>query len=596
MASQGVNLTTSPRRVGQLADVGSRWSAQTSRSSLAIHVSESGPGKKPVREPTSEYCRVAAHCDTLAHNISPSISKGLPNVTADFCNSTSMRRHGAFAFALLAALVAGGWAAGPAEAQELEGVINVQKFSPAPGPRNFIVTRGLRSDGEHALGVGFLAHYANKPFLVNSINEFGDESEVLVVENLATADLMFTYTPISPLQVGLRFPVTYIKGQGLTTDGAAAELEGEGVDATGLSDPELEVKFRFLGQVESPFTMGVAGFVTAPAGEATAEGQFMGAETFTGGGRLIADFQAGPLFTATNIGYRFQPTARVGASEVGSEALFGLGVGVAASPVFGLLADVHGTSTLGGGEGTNTLELAAAARITPISTPIAITLGAGPGLIHSIGGPVLRAFLGVAYVSRATDTDEDGLIDVEDQCPADAEDVDGYEDSDGCPDVDNDGDAIPDDADKCPGDPEDIDGFDDTDGCPDNDNDKDGLPDVSDRCPDKAENVNGFEDEDGCPDVPDTDADGVIDSEDKCPKEPEDTDGFQDTDGCPDLDNDGDGIPDDSDECVDEAEDMNGTADEDGCPDDGVEPPSGSSPPASGGGGRLGSEDNPIEL
>ena len=63
-----------------------------------------------------------------------------------------MRRRGAFAFALLSALGVGCWEAGPAEAQELEGVINVQKFSPAPGPGNFIVTRGLRSDGEHAIG------------------------------------------------------------------------------------------------------------------------------------------------------------------------------------------------------------------------------------------------------------------------------------------------------------------------------------------------------------------------------------------------------------------------------------------------------------
>jgi outer membrane protein OmpA-like peptidoglycan-associated protein len=65
---------------------------------------------------------------------------------------------------------------------------------------------------------------------------------------------------------------------------------------------------------------------------------------------------------------------------------------------------------------------------------------------------------------------------------------------------DRDGDGIPDDVDKCPDEPEDMDGFEDEDGCPDPDNDKDGIPDVSDACPNEPETVNGFQDEDGCPD------------------------------------------------------------------------------------------------
>ena len=54
-------------------------------------------------------------------------------------------------------------------------------------------------------------------------------------------------------------------------------------------------------------------------------------------------------------------------------------------------------------------------------------------------------------------------------------------------------------ADKCPLIPEDIDGFEDQDGCPDKDNDQDGIVDARDRCPDQPENIDGIEDEDGCP-------------------------------------------------------------------------------------------------
>jgi len=210
------------------------------------------------------------------------------------------------------------------------------------------------------------------------------------------------------------------------------------------------------------------------------------------------------------------------------------------------------------------------------------------------------------------DRDGDGIPNREDKCPDVAEDPDGFEDEDGCPDPDNDADGVPDAKDKCPGTDKDVadnfaktkedrDGFQDGDGCPDPDNDGDGVPDSVDQCPgtdaDAAdgfaktkEDRDGFQDADGCPD-PDNDADGVPDTTDQCPgtdadaadgfaKTKEDRDGFQDADGCPDPDNDTDGIPDIEDKCpgtdADVAdgfaktkETINGFEDDDGCPDTG---------------------------
>ncbi len=176
----------------------------------------------------------------------------------------------------------------------------------------------------------------------------------------------------------------------------------------------------------------------------------------------------------------------------------------------------------------------------------------------SIGGFVL-----------AQDGDRDGIEDKMDKCPEKAEDFDGFEDDDGCPDFDNDGDGIGDDKDSCPDLAEDFDGFEDVDGCPDLDNDGDGISDVDDKCPNEPEDFDGSEDSDGCPDVlQDSDNDGVSDDLDRCPLKPEDLDGFQDEDGCPDLDNDLDGILDASDQCPNEPETFNGYLDEDGCPDE----------------------------
>jgi len=135
---------------------------------------------------------------------------------------------------------------------------------------------------------------------------------------------------------------------------------------------------------------------------------------------------------------------------------------------------------------------------------------------------------------EAGDMDGDGIPDDVDQCPKEPEDKDGYQDADGCPDLDNDGDGIPDKDDKCPNEAEDFDGFQDADGCPDNDNDGDKISDAADQCPNEPEDYDGFQDNDGCPD-PDNDGDGIPDGQDKCPNEPETKNGYQDADGCPDT-------------------------------------------------------------
>ncbi|MDY0001566.1 MAG: OmpA family protein [Polyangia bacterium] len=179
------------------------------------------------------------------------------------------------------------------------------------------------------------------------------------------------------------------------------------------------------------------------------------------------------------------------------------------------------------------------------------------------------------------DNDGDGIPDEKDKCPNEAEDKDGFQDEDGCPDLDNDGDSVPDEKDKCPMHPgpsehkgcpkdmldsdgdgipdvrdkcpneaEDKDGFQDEDGCPDPDNDGDGILDDQDKCPNEAEDKDGFQDDDGCPD-PDNDEDGVCDDNptiqknldkyvsrcigrDKCPGKKETINGVKDADGCPD--------------------------------------------------------------
>jgi hypothetical protein len=185
-------------------------------------------------------------------------------------------------------------------------------------------------------------------------------------------------------------------------------------------------------------------------------------------------------------------------------------------------------------------------------------------LNDAVGIPAVRPVLGIGWAPRFEDADEDGIGDDDDECPELAEDKDGFEDNDGCPDFDNDDDGVSDEDDRCPKELEDADEFQDEDGCPDPDNAGDTIPDVDDGCPGEAGPKTGGP-KPGCP-IVDSDKDGVLDSVDRCPSEPEDLDAFEDDDGCPDPDTDGDGVADVEDECRDQAGQARPETQWHGCP------------------------------
>jgi OOP family OmpA-OmpF porin len=448
---------------------------------------------------------------------------------------------------------------------------SAQRFDPAPGPRNFLTTRGVRTDGEMAWSAGLSLNYSNTPIKVKSClsDVPGDcsgglqERTLKVIENMAQADVMGSLTPIPKLQVGLRIPVAFANGNGIDEF-----AQPKSVSKFGMADPELEAKYRIYGEIKDPVVAGVSVYATAPMGHLTAPHAYLGDETPGAGLRAIFDGEAGPISFGANLGGIIRGTGRMDTTKVGSELRWSAAAGYRPSPLLRVLIDGFGSTRFTTAAGENAIEIDGAAQLTPLGSPLAFQAGAGFGPIVGFGVPVVRALLGASYTFEKRDRDNDGIDDALDQCPTEPEDKDGYEDSDGCPEADNDLDTIPDKSDKCPNQAEDMDGFEDTDGCPDLDNDKDGIPDTGDRCPNEPETKNGFDDTDGCPDAADRDRDGVPDDKDACPDDPEDTDGFEDTDGCPDPDNDKDGIPDDQDECVDEPETFNKFEDEDGCPDD----------------------------
>jgi len=437
-----------------------------------------------------------------------------------------------------------------------------------------------------------------------------------IVRQGFTGTFSFNFGLFDRLVLGIQLPITFFRGDavqvpnrtaeggtcvGATAAGCLYNYQATGLRSQGVGDLTIHAKARLLNLGKSPVGIAMilrAGFPTAKAD------QFAGEPGFSLWPTAVFEFQPiEKIRLALEGGYRWN--SQQGATFIWdglSNPGAGVPLGTATEPVddpnagrvftyndlitFGLgssfriarsldlLLEFYGTQIAQeiGTKGTLSMEVLGGFKYF-VTNKSFLFIAAGAGIPKTgFQAADIRATIGFRYEPAVGDRDKDGIPDDDDACPDDPEDKDGFEDSDGCPDLDNDGDGILDVDDACPFVKEDYDGDRDEDGCPEGregDRDGDGIPDSIDNCPDEPEDFDGFQDEDGCPD-PDNDGDGILDTRDLCPNDPEDFDGFQDEDGCPDPDNDSDRILDVDDACPNDPETYNGYQDEDGCPDKGL--------------------------
>jgi hypothetical protein len=466
-----------------------------------------------------------------------------------------------------------------------EASFQLQLFEPelsdraitVPGPSTL---RHLQYD------MGTVLHYGHKPLVFAS----SETAETEVVRQQTMLDVLAWIGIFGRADVGVALPLA-VSQSGEYFD-RREDAAGESVTRTGLGDTRLVGKVRLLGNGRG-LGLAFAPVVTLPTGNNAASGtgsknNLTGEKAPTVRPRVVGGWRDGRVMGSWYLGYLWRKNTDYisGADErivVGDQILYGAGGAYrlvdnveAIGEVFGRMGAVNRNLDAAPAE----LDVALRAEPLPRKlTGLYVMAGGGAGIHAGIGTPVVRAFLGVNWAPDYADTDGDHLYDRFDLCADRAEDRDGFDDGDGCPDPDNDQDLLQDGSDRCPTEAEDRDEFEDEDGCPDPDNDGDRIPDIQDECPfvagsapykgctaesydsdgdglkdasdkcvQEAEDPDGFADEDGCPD-PDNDADGVPDGEDDCPAQAEDKDDFQDGDGCPEPDNDADGVPDASDKC-----------------------------------------------
>jgi OOP family OmpA-OmpF porin len=334
--------------------------------------------------------------------------------------------------------------------------IDVERFKPAVTHDGFVTAEGsaVRPEDDR-WEFGFFANYSRGALVI--VNSGGDLKKG-VVENRVGHDLMASVTVIGPFAIGLGVPF-FIPQTG-----------EDDPDVGGLGDVRLVPKIRILDDREL-FGLAVAAELRAPSHVGDFSG---GARNVVFAPKLIADHRF--WGSGWRIGANAGVTLREGTEYLNINAASEFNYAVALGYRFGGEDGIAkiGAEIFGGlglvelDEEELPLEGLLYAKIFP-SNEWVLSFGPGMGLVGGYGVPTFRAFFGVRYQPTNNDRDGDGIPDDEDKCPDEAEDKDGEDDLDGCPeeDPDDDKDGVPNSEDDCPGEKETINGVDDEDGCPD---------------------------------------------------------------------------------------------------------------------------------
>ncbi len=365
--------------------------------------------------------------------------------------------------------------------------LNAQYFRSTADGQGLLWTDLARRGVHNQFAGRLVGHYTREP-LVYQIDG-GDK--VALVESVTQADLVGAFA-YDRFQVGAVLPI-YLLSQG--------DITG---NETGLGDLAVDGKVTLVDPTDSvPVGFGIQGRVMLPTATVAAP---LGDPGLGWQLAAVADVDVTDrLLLAANAGVRGEPNVAlenvtVNDSFDGRLAAHYLVVPDQDIGIAWELASRIGFPGDGAGAGT-AMEWLLGGHGRIADSNATLRAGFGTGLTPGLGVPDWRLVIGLGWEPpQERDADGDGLVDDEDGCPTDPEDMDAFEDLDGCPEPDNDQDGVLDVADACVMEPEDRDGFEDENGCPDPDNDQDGILDVRDVCPVDAEDVDGYQDEDGCPD------------------------------------------------------------------------------------------------
>ncbi len=417
----------------------------------------------------------------------------------------------------------------PAHAQTMGGDFALDGFRPALDTRGFVTVDGAEVLPAGQPSFGLVTTWAR------GLLELAGDGASYRVDHVVSPTLLAAIGLPGPLGLELAAALPFgivAADRGPDSDGGTPGAPNDDDDyrrgGQGLGDVGVHAKVR-LGARGRLAAAAIADLTLPTA----SRGVWLGAGATGGGARLVVEWRGPGVRLGAHAGIRlraggdaaFVDDGAVDGGPATGEVVTagpaipaGVAVGWEVSPGrIELIGEIAAAIPLRGDLAP--VEASAALRVR-LAEASHFTIGAGTGLAPGAGNPDVRAVMAIVFeprppararvvtedvevppdAPRPGDLDDDTLVDTLDDCPEAAEDLDGFEDDDGCPDLDNDRDRLLDVDDLCPDEPEDRDGLDDEDGCPETDFDRDLIDDVDDACPTARGIAHDDPEQHGCPD------------------------------------------------------------------------------------------------
>ena len=355
-------------------------------------------------------------------------------------------------------LIGGVMVGGQARADGLDA----ERFAPATGTEESFHLEHPAVPFHLGWGLGLFFDAADDPV----VERDGDDAVISrPLDTAVSADLVGAIGLLGWSEIGVHLPLQLVYS-GDDFNGGGVMLSPGG----GIGDLRLVPKVTLLrsGSLERHGLIGFAVPVTLPTGNDEA---LRGAGGVTAEPRLLAALHLGRLGLGANLGYRWRSEHPAGLPWGDELALAVMG-SYRITSALSARAEIFGGKQLGTDvEGADFPMEVLGGAVYRIGDSWDLHGGAALGMTDGIGDPDFRVIAGVRFRRSVpeehgfADSDGDGILDKDDDCPEQAEDADGFQDVDGCPEADNDRDAIADGDDECPDMPEEEGG--DGDGCPD---------------------------------------------------------------------------------------------------------------------------------
>ncbi len=313
--------------------------------------------------------------------------------------------------------------------------LNAQIFRPSIDGQRTLLVDDATVSRRFRPSARLLFQYVNDP-LVYVV----DDQQTRVVSDIVQADALLAVA-YDRLRLGLDIPVYLL----------ASGIEG---DENGLGDVGAEARLVLLDPERDLFGLGLEGRLDFPTANMANSLGNSGLSYQVGG---IFDLRIEDTLIALNVGTKGVPETILDNVTIDDQFYYraGLAQSLLDDDEAGISVELGGAFNYGESL-TNTPSVPVEGLLGGWVRvgDFVLRAGGGIGLTEGIGAPDARVLLGVGYEPPTTaDRDRDGILDDDDECRTEPEDIDGYKDKDGCPDpatsvhirfVDENGQPVPD--------------------------------------------------------------------------------------------------------------------------------------------------------